>query len=240
MKIATIKPNKKGLVILGLICSVLLVALGASYYVLSGELQKVSGDLEAKAKVVDGSKKVAAQLVEVEQNLLDAKMDLADLEGTVASHAYIPTLLEQLEKLGITTSLKVYSVRPALKETQAPIKKTSENSEKSSEENKTSQQASKPKPYEELRIDIEAEGKYFEIRNFMFHLTQFPKIVGVNTVHLSPTGTSKGFHSPDLQARFNITAYIFPETPPEAKNKQPTIATPASVSRVSRRSNNAG
>jgi len=243
LKIATIRPNKKSLVILGAVAAVLLVALCTSYYVLSTELQKATGELESKAKMVDDSKKIAARLVEVEQNLLDAKMELSDLEVAVASHAYIPTLLEQIEQLGNTTSLRVYSVRPAPKEAPQPIKKASENSEQSNNgasQNNEHQQAAKPKPYEELKIDIEAEGKYFEIRNFMFHLTRFPKIVGVNTVQLSPTGVSRGFHSPDLQARFNITAYIFPETQPNTKNKQPTIATPASASRVSRRSNDAG
>jgi len=241
LKIATIRPNKKSLVVLGAIAAVLLAALCTSYYVLSKELQTVSNDLDSKAKMVDDSKKIAARLVEVEQNLIDAKMELSDLEGTVASHAYIPTLLEQLEQLGNTTSLRVYSVRPAPKETAQPIKKASENSEQSNGSGEAKQQAAaKPKPYEELKIDIEAEGKYFEIRNFMFHLTRFPKIVGVNTVQLSPTGITRGFQSPDLQARFNITAYIFPETQPDNKNKQPTIAAPASASRVSRRSNDAG
>jgi hypothetical protein len=68
----------------------------------------------------------------------------------------------------------------------------------------------KVEPYEKMNIDLELVGTYHDLLNFIKGLTEFPKIVLMNNMQILPIASSDAgaMHSPKLDAKFGITAFI--------------------------------
>jgi Tfp pilus assembly protein PilO len=211
-------------------------------------MSAAQADLQREQKLYDENKRIAARLVDAEQNYETAKLELGNLETSVATYQYVPTLLKQLEELGTSMDLHVLSVRPQPAEAApVPIKKTAEESKEGGQDaSKTASATASAKkeavkPYEELKIDIEVEGSYWRTRNFIFMLTKFPKIVSVNEVQMSPAGVIQRKGSPNLQVRLNVTAFVFSDKQQaNDKAKGSSADTSASAVGLDRRSNDEG
>jgi Tfp pilus assembly protein PilO len=229
--------------------ALLLFILGVFIYVgCSKQLVSVEKDLAEKQRLVDDSKKIAARLIESQQQLQQAQLELGCLETSVATYQYVPTLLKQLEQLGKSNNLRVLSVRPkpAPPAPPPPIKKTSEDPqaapELSSKNGDSGKSTETVKPYEELSIDVEVEGTYWNTRNFVNHLTKFPKIISVKSIQIIPSGiVTSSRQSPKLSVIFNVTAYIFPlnSTPATYNNPKP-LTSSSSAAGATRRAGNEG
>lgn len=245
----TFKPTIRSIIILAVVAGVLFCSGIFTFVVCSRHLRTASLDLEAKQKQVLDSKKIAEGLANAQDSYLQTQRELAFLENCVSTHAYVPTLLKQLEALGTSMNLKVVSVRPEKAQPAAPppIKRTSEDPaaapETSSGASNTPGGATEEKkPYEELNISIELEGSYWHARDFMYRLTTFPKIMAVRAVQLSPAGAVEGKGSPKLLVRLGVTAFIFQEqgVPQTGPKQSPSSPQPTSAAAVNRRFGNEG
>ena len=165
------------------------------------ELTQVRSDLQ------DGRQN-AQRLAAAEVKYGESLQQLGYLERSTSTRAYIPTLLKQLESLGRSLNLKVVSVRPVAAPPVAAAPKSDDSKNKDSAT--TAKAAAKP-PYDFQKIDVSMKGSYNNALSFVYRLTQFPKILTVNSVEMSPepTAGSSGKTSGMLEIRMNLTAFIF-------------------------------
>ena len=248
MKFPTLSASTRTTTMLAAVAAVLFFATIMTYMVCSGHLRSVALELQDKQKQVDDSTKIAMRLNDAEQSYLQAQGELGYLETSVATHAYVPTLLEQLERLGREMDLRVVSVRPqvAPPPPPRPIKRTSEDPQAAPEtSSKGTQSAEKPqlpKPYEELIIDVELEGTYWHARNFLYRLTSFPKVVAVKQIQMAPVNMVARRGSPRLSVKLNVVAFVFPASPVQNEQTKPAPppAATTKAATLSRRSNDEG
>lgn len=198
------------------VTAALLAIAGILIYMIGAKRVSVATKtLDSKQKQVEDSKKIAGRLVQAQENYEKAQAELGFLETSVSTYAYVPTLLGQIEDLGKTYNLRVCAVRPQKSEPPPPpaIKRTSEDPsaapENSSSASNATGNAEATKPYEELQIEIELEGSYWCVHDFLQSLTQFPKIVAVKEVRIAPTDALSRRGSPKLAVRLVVTAFIF-------------------------------
>lgn len=226
-----------------------LFLVGVLLYVFfAQQLGSATSQLAAKAKAVDECEQKSNRLVESQQALAQTKLELGCLETSITNYEYVPTLLKQLESLGKSMNLNVLSVRPQPIEKEVAVKPAASSSAEGGEKktadasgtdnNAASVKKVTPKPYTELKIDIEVEGSYWNARNFMYRLTKFPKIIAVNQIQLSPSGLVMGRNSPKLQVKLNVTAFIFKEG--DVAVGQPKTLPSTSAARIEGRSTNEG
>lgn len=238
----TLKPTTRTLAMFSIIAGLLFMVTILAYTVGSRRLGAATAQLQKKQKQVEDSSRIAKHLVDAQQAYLKAQGELGFLETSVSSYAYVPTLLGQLEALGKTHNLKVISVRPQMekKPSPSPVNQSSEESGDGSDSNKKKAVAEKPKPYDEMKIDIQLEGTYWCMHDFMQSLTKFPKIIAVTELQLSPSKVAEHISSPELQARLIVTAFVFKDNA-GAENVKPESTPPVTSNATAiGRSNNEG
>lgn len=186
------------------VASGLVALLGAggvytSFTGLSDEEAKVAA---LRTKVRD-EKDVRLELEKTTTDVVGLRAKLKHLEEGVPNFAYIPSMAKELELAGRSHGIEVLGVRPvadpAAKKEVAGEKKTR-------------------KAYEELTIQVKGRGSYTAIANFVRSLTNFPKIVAVRMLTLTPKASSEDpFAAPKLDADIEIRAYAFKDSGPAAE-----------------------
>ncbi len=213
----------------------------------SKHLHAVSTSLTEKQKQVEDSTRIAGRLKQAQAECNKAQMEISFLETSVSTFAYVPTLLGQLEELGKQHSLKVTSVRPRPAPIEAPRPAPKAEDGGTSGKTAAAEKSEPVKPYDELLIDLELEGTYWNIHDFMFSLTRFPKIVAVNQIEMAPMAAAEKKGSPTLLVKLGLTAFVFKESTPDKKPVHQAFggqAAPAPTSRAAladgRSNNNEG
>jgi len=218
----SLRPTSKGVTALIVVAVVCFFGCVLAYMAAAGKMRSASAELKSKEQEVAQSRKMAEELEESKLEYLDTRAQLRFLESSVSTRAYVPTLLKQLERLGKSVDLKVVAVRPQAPEKAAYQRKVSsgaqaaggdvESASKSKNADEQKQAAKKPSvPYDELKIEVEVEGRYMNALDFLYKLTTFPKIVAVNGVQLAPVERNGAFGSPNLNIRMGVTAIVFKE-----------------------------
>jgi Tfp pilus assembly protein PilO len=213
----SLKSSSKGVTVLIIIAIVIFFGCTLGYLAVAGKLKGTAAEMQAKERKVTQGKEIAQKLEESKLDYLDARSQIRFLESSVATSAYVPTLLKQLESLGKSVNLNVIGIRPEAPKKQPGARKLSSgaqaangNIEAASGQNAqtNSQSAKKPaQPYDELNIDIEVEGKYMNALDFIYKLTSFPKIIAIKSVQMGP-GSGEVVSSPLLNIKMSITAYV--------------------------------
>ena len=215
-----LKPSSKGVTMLIIVAAVLFVGCVLGYVAAAGKLNSASKQLAAKTKEVNESEQIAQKLEKSKLEYLDAGSQLRYLESSVSTQAYVPTLLKQLEYLGKSTNLKVLGVKPEKPKPKpiaaAPSSTSSTGATPPADETATKEV---PKPYDELTVEVEAEGNYMNVLDFIYKLTSFPKIMLVNNVDVAPLSQTQGIGSPKLNVKMNVTAFVFKSEKLKAKPK---------------------
>jgi len=226
MPSVSLKASSKGVTALTVIAVVILFACVLAYVAAAGKIKAAVAELQQTEKQVAESKLIAQKLEKSKLEYLDARAQVRNLETSVSSREFVPTLLKQLEHLGRSVNLKVLSVRPeqvpASKEPRSissGAKAAEGNLEEASKprEGSTASAAEKPAPYQELKINIEVQGRYMDALDFLHKLTSFPKIIAVNSVDITPKEESTLHVSPILGIKLNLTAFVL-------KNEEPKSA----------------
>jgi Tfp pilus assembly protein PilO len=208
----TLKPSKQTCVILGVMMGAVLAGSAALYFWQSGEIAATEVIVNQKQAQVASGERVARRLQEVEAAYNDTQGKLRYLETSVTKGEYVPTLLKQMEGLAKSVNLKVSSVRPHLEPAPEPPKEPE------------ARKKWKPQPYDKLMVDMEVSGTYWSTAKMMYRLTEFPKIMTVDTVQLAPQNAAVGATSPNLTVRMKVIGFIFPN---DTKIVAPEMTSPA-------------
>ena len=197
-------PNAKLFMILT-IATTVFGGAGVGYLVSNrGAAQK---EFSTIRKQIRDEKKVQAELKEQQNKLQESSEKLAHLEAGVPDSAYIPTLLTELEMIGRSHGLEVTGVKPKEQKDSTPA-------QDSNSTDKDKKKVAK-KSYNELLIEVKGNGVYKSIEGFVNALQQFPKIVGVISVDLTPRVKFGERNEADdgnkhLDVTINLRAYAFP------------------------------
>ncbi len=235
MPAANLRASSKSVTALVIVAAVVLFGCLLTYIAAAGKIKSAVAELERKEKEVAESRLIAQKLEKSKLDYLDARSQVRNLEASVSTKEYVPTMLKQIELLGRSVNLKVLSVRP----TPAPppvVSRSMSSGAKASEGNveaaskpqpgqggNTAEAAKKPvEPYTELKVDLEVEGHYMNALDFLYKLTSFPKIIAVNTVEISPPNERDNLGSPRLSIKMNATAFVLKDGP---------VATPEDTAR---------
>jgi Tfp pilus assembly protein PilO len=225
----SLKASSKGITVLTIIAVVILFACVLAYVAAAGKIKAAVAELQQTEKQVAESKLIAQKLEKSKLEYLDARAQVRNLETSVSSREFVPTLLKQLEHLGRSVNLKVLSVRPEqISASQEPrsissgAKAAEGNLEDASKprESSSASTAEKPAPYQELKINVEVQGNYMDALAFLHKLTSFPKIIAVNSVDIAPKEESTLQVSPTLGIKLNLTAFVLKNEEPKAPGKE--------------------
>jgi Tfp pilus assembly protein PilO len=219
----------------------------------AGKLKAVAADLEKKEQQVAESEKIASRLEETRLDYIDTRAQIRNLESSVTTQAYVPTLLKQLERLGESVNLKVQSVRPQASEQDATKTRKLSSARQASQGDVEQASAQKPglkkegeqkeevKPYDELKIELELEGKFANVLDFLHGMTSFPKIIAVDNMDVSPVASGLGLGSPNLNVKMRVTACVLKDDKPAKEPEAPgRSAAETSATGTGRIANEAG
>lgn len=181
-----------------------LVISGGLSYMAFGNLGTAQANLQKLKAESKDAKTLQQELEQSKATVSDSSVKLQHLEESVPEFAYVPTMLQELEKVGKNAGIDVIGVRP-LPQTQAPKKDDAEGGK------------SKRKAFEALDIEVKGRGKYRSVMNFVQALGTFPKIVSARTVDMSPK-SEPGQTTNLLEVTIQLRAYVFSQPQQNAKN----------------------
>jgi Tfp pilus assembly protein PilO len=186
-----------GVGVLGGMCLV-----GFGYSNLSADRSRVN----SLASQTQDESAVQAQLTKSQTDLEASKSQLTHLEQGIPSSAYVPTMLQDLQKTGQNCGIAVTGVRPMPKAAAPP----------SSASGDASTSVAKPS-YVELDIEVKGNGTYAAAQKFINALQTFPKIVGARTLEITPATDPKEAETGLVNITVGMRAYLFPDDPANAK-----------------------
>jgi Tfp pilus assembly protein PilO len=224
-------PSRPTIAVLGGLTGAVLAASVGLYLWQSAEMAEVQHQVDAKRAEVASGEKIASRLKRVEEEYAMTSGQIKFLETSVTANEYVPTLLRQMEQLASSVSLKVNSVRPTME--PAPPPPTDPEARK---------KAPPPPPYDKIHIDMDIAGSYWSTAKLLYRLTEFPKIMSVESVQITPQGGKpESRTSPNLGVRLRLTGFIFPNdgktvlpAPATAAATAPAGASPATQKRALR------
>jgi len=228
MPALSLRPSSKGVTVLIIVVVLVLFGGVLAYVAAYGKLQTATEELRKKERTVEESRQIVHKLEKSRLDYFDACSQVRYLESSVSTRDYVPTMLKQVERLGKSVNLRVLGVRPQ-QESLMPATRTVSSGAKAAEgnvegasQNAKGQEAAaqKPKPYDELNVDMEIEGSYMNALSFVYRLTRFPKIVAVNKMEMLPSKDAMTLTSPRLKVKITLTAFILKE-----EKKAPAAAT---------------
>ena len=191
------QPSRQNCLILACLMG-LLFAGGVGLYVWqTGQMAAIESEVKAKEEKVASSERTAKRLLAVEAEYADMQEKLRRLETSVTAGEYVPTLLRQMEGLAKSVQLQVGAVRPKLEPAPEPPKE------------KEARKKFVPWPYDKIHIEMEVRGSYWNIAKLLYQLTEFPKIMAVESVQVQPGPAVKTGKSTHLTANLKLTGFIF-------------------------------
>lgn len=206
-----IRPSRQLCLVLGVLLG-MTFAGGAGLYVWqSGQIAEAQKRVAAREEAARASERQAAQLSGLQAEQTAMRGELHFLEASVAPGEYVPTLLQQTEALAKSVHLQVAGIRPTLEPAPAPPA------------DKEKAKTFKAWPYDKIHIDMEVRGGYWNVARLLYRLTEFPKILAVESVQVQPSAGANapaaakpGAASPELTAQIKLTGYLFKEAPSAA------------------------
>ncbi len=210
-----LRPSRQSCIILGCVIG-LLFAGGVGLYVWQkGEQDKLQAQvLERQAQLVS-NEKTARNLLAAENEYAGMQKQLRYLETSVTAGEYVPSLLRQMEGQAKSVNLKVGSIRPTLEPAPEPPK------------DKEARKKFVAWPYDKIHIEMEVRGNYWSVAKLLYRLTEFPKIMSVESVQVQPGGAVLPGKAPQLTANLKLTGFIFKNDAVEEKPTPAGTAAPA-------------
>lgn len=211
------RPSKGQVVIL---CAILVISILGVIGLFVYETQKVQGaqqKLQQEQKTLSDNKELIQQIPVYQQDYIETQAKLKNLEKTLPTRAYIPTLLAQIEALSDNTRCVISSIRPV----DMPAS-TGNTSGSSSGGNSSSSGNEKKVPgvnYDTQKITVEVQGSYLNLAKFVDGLGEFPKIVSIDCINISSASSGEISKTPTAQIltlKLDMTAYVLKEG--DAKN----------------------
>jgi Tfp pilus assembly protein PilO len=189
--------NKSNPKALGLLAFVVLFLGGGATYFQYNAVQAVKADVTALESQVPSQKELEKSLADSHGKLAEYQLKLSHLEQSVPDVAYIPTLMKELEQIGLGKGIKVTGVRPAPAVVAPALP----------EEGSTKP---KKKDYDEITIEVKGRGHYDNIKAFLDAIQEFPKVIAVKTISMTPMRDGTDGPAGDIELVVNVVAYVFP------------------------------
>jgi len=199
------KPRKQHCIALGALIGLIFAGAIGLYVWQSGEMARTREVLAAREEEVRISEKAAGRLAGLEEGHGAMQNELRYLETSVTAGEYVPTLLKQTENLAKSVHLQVGGVRPTLEPAPKPP------------DDKEARKKWRPWPYDKIHVDMELRGGYWNVAKLLYRLTEFPKILAVESVQVQPTPNPKPGVSPELTVNLKLTGFIFKDEPAAAR-----------------------
>jgi Tfp pilus assembly protein PilO len=177
--------------------AVICVGGGLIYWQFNNRSEAEARVAKLRSELPD-AEQVNADLAKSQSELETARVQLEHLERSLPEDSYIPTLLAELEMLGISKNVQVTGVRPIWDAAPTDPKAAPEESGDG---------------YQKLDIDITGQGTYRAFLEFVSSLKSFPKILAVTQVNMQPKQGVQG-NSSDLDATIRLRAFVFKEPLP--------------------------
>jgi Tfp pilus assembly protein PilO len=192
----TIKPSKQSCIALGALTGLMVLSSIGLYVWRSQEIAKIEAIVEQKHQEVANGEQIARRLTQVEADYAGMSSQLRYLETSVTEGQYVPTLLKQMEGMAKSTNLQVNGVRPTLEPAPPPPS------------DKEKLKEYKPWPYDKLHVEMDVKGSYWSVAKLLYRLTEFPKIMAVESVSITPQTAQTGYN-PSLNVKMKLTGFIF-------------------------------
>jgi len=212
----SLRPSKQTVIILGVLIGVVLASTAGLFALSASKNAERDAVIKTKTQQVNDSSVIAKQLGAKEDEYNRVKSRIGRLETSVSEGDYVPTLMKQLENLAKTNSLRIVSQSQSFEPAPEPP------TDKEARKTFVSQ------PYDKEKINLVVKGHYNDLSRFLYRLTEFPKILSVDTLDIKPQGTDEG-QSPILSVTIDMTGYLFkPEesAAPAAEESTPTVGMP--------------
>ncbi|MDR3710429.1 MAG: type 4a pilus biogenesis protein PilO [Capsulimonadaceae bacterium] len=209
---SSIVSAKRQTTILLILAITLLVSGSGGIYALQSKQTAADQVVDKKQGEVGTNEEISRRY----QSTLDAYNstveELRYVEPSVTKQSYVPTLVQQLQRMATNDHLKLTSVRPGtiVDTAPAPAAASTSNASANSDNGKDKKQAAAA--YQTLSVSLSVEGTYKQIMTFVYHMTKFPKIVTVQSLNFSPRGSAPGglaSKTPLLGAEIVLQAYLF-------------------------------
>ncbi len=213
----SLRPSKRNALIMGALAGSTLALTIGLYVWQTSEIAQIEKEVASKMDNVHNGERTAKQLEQVRQEASAIDGKLRYLEQNVSQGAYLPTMLQQMEKQATRFGLVANNSNQKIEIPPAPPPLTRE-------EQKEGKKLPPPPPYNKARIDMDLTGTYQNVARFIHSLTRFEKIIAVNSV-MEQSREENPTVSPKLTIKITMTGYVFPETEtlvPGAKPKTTT------------------
>jgi hypothetical protein len=212
------RPNRY--IVFGLlgVVGLCLIGLGVSVYRAKAmRLKDLRAKLSAKQTELNGLQERIQRQPLLEAEYASLQRRLSVLEPALPESEYIPTFLQQLQKLATDTNNDILMIRPMVKAAvpaAAPSPDEGEGAAASDGANPApgrGKKAEKPPavPYDQAAIEVKLMGTYQTMVGFLEELRRFPKMIAVNEVAFSPqSGPQSPSRNPRLEGTFELTAVV--------------------------------
>ena len=111
----SLKVSSKTVLVLVVLVVLVFMGSAAGYYAISRQISAANTELAEKQNSVDKAQETAKDLDYAKLDYQDVLSQIKFLETGITNQEYVPTLLKQIEKLGVSTHLKVISINPSTK-----------------------------------------------------------------------------------------------------------------------------
>jgi Tfp pilus assembly protein PilO len=201
--------DKRALGVLGAILGLEVLACGGMLFSLQSKRNGLERTLVAKEANLQSVRAVSASLPSLQRDYSLIQAQLEHLEGGLPGEDYVPTLLGQVEKVALGSSLRITEFRPK------PVNPAA--AEETPEGPKT------------FQFDMTVTGTYSHVQKFLVNITRFRKILALTSVSLRPVGDALKGQNPPLSAQLTFTAYLVtpngaPAAPPAKDAVKKTTA----------------
>ncbi|MDR5683548.1 MAG: type 4a pilus biogenesis protein PilO [Armatimonadota bacterium] len=185
-----------------LVFAVIVIAMVAGFYFFfyqpqQAEARRLEAELERVASERQRLEALVAEGPEVEREFNETRARVAELETKLPSAREIPTLLVQLEQTVRESQATITLIRPGPLQTgTAPAGQ---------------RQQPEQIQYQTFSVELGAEGNYAALVDFLERLQDFPRLLVLSDVRVTPTA-AQGVPAGQLLAlTVRATTYVLPE-----------------------------
>ena len=210
----TPKQTRFSLILFALIAlGVLTLIVGAGvFHRQSVENKKLHVEIMTKkARLVEINKELEGQ-EQREQELAQLEERLKTLDKDLADYKYIPTYLEQIQRATVATGNTMMRIQPGeirpLDLKQSPLVTGTASASAPAPAASDANKAATAPAYQVQRINLEVRGNYVSIQRLLNALRQFPKMVYVRSLNLSPRNERDNEY---ISAQIETYAIITPD-----------------------------
>jgi len=197
------------LVMVGLVVVILLGFYYLVYTPRMAEYRELVSERDTRQARLDQMQRIAAQAEQLERRYAELQTFIATIEAKLPTEKEIPALLVQMERLVTRLKVDLQALRPGALEAVAAQAQTTPAQPASGTESAPAAQPAQGRPeYYRFPINMQFTATYNEFVALMGALRDFPRLIAVTRVTMSPTKL------PELNVASDTETYVLPKEAP--------------------------